>query len=266
MPEAVATKLCTVCGIDCSKRPRVKDQQGRYMCQECFDRAKQTKQVQKAPPPPVPDASSKAAEAALLNDNSFLLDLGSSKTAEVSGGTKVCPECGRGMSANAVVCIGCGFNSQTGKRLSLKVEKAKKSKSESGGGDAAELGSYAMLCVVGGVVGGAVGTGIWTAVAHFAQLEVSYVALAVGGLSGAGCAMGAKGYAGVTSGMLASIIAVAAVVAGKYFTGLMILQKLGYANAPVDVWLPHMFSFFDILWFILAIVAAFKVGSADLGD
>lgn len=266
MPEAVATKSCTVCGIDCSGRPRVKDQQGRYMCQECFDKVKQTKQVQKAPPAPAVAAVTAADPAINLNDNSFLLDIGGSKSTSVTGASKVCPECGRGMSASAVVCIGCGFNSQTGKRLALKVEKAKKTKVESGGGDAAELGSYAMLCIIGGLVGGAVGTGIWTAVAHFAQLEVSYVALAVGGLSGAGCAMGAKGYAGFMSGVLASAIALAAIIAGKYFSGLMILQKLGYADAPVDVWLPHMFSFFDVLWFALAVAAAFKVGSADIGD
>jgi uncharacterized membrane protein (GlpM family) len=147
MPEAVATKLCTVCGIDCSKRARVKDQQGRYMCQECFDRAKQTKQVQNAPPP-APISSTKAADLALLNDNSFLLDMGG-KSVEKPG-VKSCPECGRGMSANAVVCIGCGYNSQSGKRLSLKIEKPKKIKEpgSGGGGTGIDLSSGPMILLV----------------------------------------------------------------------------------------------------------------------
>lgn len=267
MPEpAVAAKLCTVCGIDCSRLPRVKDQQGRYMCQECFDKVKHTKHVQKSPPPAATAAiPSKVADvpSASLNDNSFLLDLNTTSKAPDAHGAKVCPECGRGMTASAVICIGCGFNTQSGKRLTLKVEKAKKRK-EGAGADAAEVGSYAMMCVVGGLIGGAIGCGIWTAIAHFAQLEIGYVAWAVGGLAGAGCAMGAKGYAGATSGMLAAAIAVAAIVAGKYFATLMLLQKLGFGNVPTEVWFFKMFDFFDILWAVLAVGTAYKVGSADL--
>jgi len=235
------------------------------MCQECFDKVKHTKQVQKAPPPaPAPTLAEKAAAAKVdLNDNSFLLDMGgASKTAETPG-TKVCPECGRGMTSSAVICIGCGFNTQSGKRLTLKVEKAKKRK-EGAAADAAEVGSYAIFAVIGGLIGGALGCGIWTAIAYYAQLEVGYVAWAIGGLAGAGCAMGARGYAGATSGLFACIIALAAIAAGKYFAGLMILQKMGLADAPVDVWYPHMFDFFDILWVVLALPTAYKVGSADL--
>jgi hypothetical protein len=155
MPEAIATKLCTVCGIDCSKRPRVKDQQGRYMCQDCFDKVKQTKQVQKAPPPAPAAPSAATADLPVnLNDNSFLLDMGG-KSAEKPG-LKTCPECGRGMSANAVMCIGCGYNSQTGKRVSLKIEKAKKVKEpRSGGGGGGTMidlssGPVVMLLVLAG--------------------------------------------------------------------------------------------------------------------
>jgi uncharacterized membrane protein (GlpM family) len=133
----------------------VKDQQGRYMCQDCFDKAKQTKQVQKAPPPaPKPTSAAVADLPVNLNDNSFLLDMGG-KPAEKSG-LKTCPECGRGMSANAVVCIGCGYNSQTGKRVSLKIEKAKKVKegrsSSGGGGTVIDLssGPVVMLLVIAG--------------------------------------------------------------------------------------------------------------------
>lgn len=165
MPEATAAKVCTVCGVDCSNRPRVKDQQGRYMCQDCFDRVKATKQVQKAPATPASKPAEPAAPAGAavnLNDNSFLLDLGQKPAA--SGKARACPECGRAITEGTVICIGCGFNLQTGKRLSVKVERAKqvKVKSTGGGGgfDLAAAGGgtvfMLVLALYGAALGGAV--------------------------------------------------------------------------------------------------------------
>jgi hypothetical protein len=122
----IAAKLCTVCGIDCAGKPRIKDQQGRYICKECFDKAKQTRQTQKNPPAPAPVAEAKAAVPA-EGDNSFLLDIGSKESTGIAG-TKPCPECGRAVPAQAVLCIGCGYNLSTGKRLQVKVIKAKQPK------------------------------------------------------------------------------------------------------------------------------------------
>jgi type IV secretory pathway VirB3-like protein len=121
-----ATKLCTVCGIDCAGKPRIKDQQGRYICKECFDKAKQTRQTQKSPPPAAGAPTATVAVPA-DGDNSFLLAMGS-KESTGTAGTKPCPECGRAMPTNAIICVGCGFNTSTGKRLSVKVLKAKKEK------------------------------------------------------------------------------------------------------------------------------------------
>jgi|ERR1051325_3207666 hypothetical protein len=129
---AVSAKLCTVCGIDCAGRPRIKDQQGRYICKECFDKAKQTRQTQKNPPPPAGSApaETEAVGAAAEGDNSFLLNLGSTKESAGIAGTKPCPECGRAVPASAVICVGCGYNLSTGKRLQVKVIKAKQPKGE----------------------------------------------------------------------------------------------------------------------------------------
>jgi len=134
-----AAKLCTVCGIDCAGKPRIKDQQGRYICKECFDKAKQTRQTQKSPPPA---AGAPAATVAVPadGDNSFLLAMGS-KESTGTAGTKPCPECGRAMPTNAVICVGCGFNTSTGKRLSVKVLKAKKEKAQ---GDGSKSGSMSI--------------------------------------------------------------------------------------------------------------------------
>src|SRR3954468_23714950 len=124
--EPTTAKMCTVCGIDCAGKPRMKDQQGRYICKECFDKAKQTRNTQKNPPPPPGTASEAPGTVAIPTegDNSFLLGLGSKESTGIQG-TKACPECGRAMTNNAVICIGCGFNISTGKRLPVRVVKSK---------------------------------------------------------------------------------------------------------------------------------------------
>ena len=39
--DAVAAKICSVCGIDCSAMKRAKDANGRYICSECLERARE---------------------------------------------------------------------------------------------------------------------------------------------------------------------------------------------------------------------------------
>jgi hypothetical protein len=43
MGVVAMAKTCVVCGVDCSGKPRVKDPQGRYCCQPCFDTAEARK-------------------------------------------------------------------------------------------------------------------------------------------------------------------------------------------------------------------------------
>lgn len=126
-------KVCSVCGLDVSGKPRVKDAAGRYMCQDCLAKAKAARGAQTAPPPK-PKPTTTAAPSG-EDDNAFLLDIGG-KGSVASQGVKPCPECGRALTEGSVVCVGCGYNSATGKRLQVKVQKAEKVKAEkrAGGG------------------------------------------------------------------------------------------------------------------------------------
>jgi hypothetical protein len=73
--------------------------------------------------------------------------------------------------------------------------------------------------VVGAVIGGAVGAAIWAAVGYYTGYEVGYVAWGVGVLAGLGANVGSnvlgKG-PGTATGILAAIVALAAVGAGKF--------------------------------------------------
>lgn len=118
-------KSCSVCGIDVSGKPRVKDAAGRYMCSDCVQKAKAARGAQTAPKPKPPVTTTAAPTGD--EDNSFLLNLGG-KASMAAKGVVLCTECGRALEHGAVVCVGCGFNTVTGKRLQIKVHKPEKDK------------------------------------------------------------------------------------------------------------------------------------------
>jgi predicted amidophosphoribosyltransferase len=118
-------KVCSVCGIDVASRPRVKDAAGRYLCQECFRKVQAARGAQKAPSAS-PGQASGGTPAPDEGDNSLVLQLGSGSLAEK--GTRPCPECGRALPLDAVLCTNCGLNLETGKRIPIKVIKTKPNK------------------------------------------------------------------------------------------------------------------------------------------
>lgn len=122
MAEASAVKQCSVCGIDLTGKPRSKDAEGRYVCAECFQKARETKHTLENPPKPKQKAA--AVPKPSDDDNSFILDIGG-KALGTKGG-KPCANCGRVLSEDTVICISCGYNTQSGKQLQIKVQKVKK--------------------------------------------------------------------------------------------------------------------------------------------
>lgn len=120
-PSSSAAKSCSSCGMDLAAKPNFKIGTGKYLCTGCMEKAKATQFAMKAKQAPTP-ATTAAAPA---EDNSFLFGLGS-KTGIAEVGTKPCPECGRALTSDAVVCTGCGFNVASGKRTRVKILKAEK--------------------------------------------------------------------------------------------------------------------------------------------
>lgn len=71
--EASVAKICVVCKQDCSKKPRIKDPQGRYTCQACADKRAAKQQV--AAVPAGAAASGAKASEAPLDEPELSIDL-----------------------------------------------------------------------------------------------------------------------------------------------------------------------------------------------
>lgn len=112
MSQAAPAKVCIRCGEDCSNRPRVKDKQGRYTCEACLAKAKAAVAAAAAPAPQASPVAEVDAPIPLLED------------AAVDAGPRAapCPGCGRPLWSDAKVCVGCGFNRETGRRLSVSTD------------------------------------------------------------------------------------------------------------------------------------------------
>lgn len=163
---APSPKICTVCGQDCSNKPRTKDAQGRYVCKECMQRAQSAQLAkQDAAKPKAAGAAGATAGASAAGDqgdNAFLLDI--IEAPKVREGQKPCPACGKGINEGAVLCTSCGFNLKTGERALVNVLKPveirdKSERNRSGGGGIPEwLIGVAALVILGGLYGVGVAT------------------------------------------------------------------------------------------------------------
>lgn len=73
-----------------------------------------------------------------------------------------------------------------------------------------------LIATVGGIIAGAIGAALWAGVAFALHRELGILAWGLGALVGAGVAAGAKGEVGFHTGLLAAIISIASICAGKY--------------------------------------------------
>ncbi len=109
MAEAT-DKTCAKCGIDVAGKPRVKNPQGRYLCQACYDSIKDAKTGRPRASPATADPS---AEEGIFG----IVDLDALQPAETGPKPrelKVCPACGKARDKDSVVCVNCGFDDRAG--------------------------------------------------------------------------------------------------------------------------------------------------------
>jgi hypothetical protein len=113
-PSSTSGKVCIVCGVDVSRKPRVKDQQGRYMCEGLCERTARERARAAAAKP----ASSVPAAPPVDDGYDMMADLLSESPAV---NVSVCPGCGNAMPGGALVCMNCGYNARVGKAAKTTI-------------------------------------------------------------------------------------------------------------------------------------------------
>lgn len=119
-------KLCVICGEDCAGMPRTKDAQGQYYHKECFERELEARKRRRAAvnPEPPPVAGFDPEPMSMLDE---IVD----EAVGVADAQRTCTSCGNPLADSDVICMNCGFNTQTGLAMKLEVKKAKKDRSAS---------------------------------------------------------------------------------------------------------------------------------------
>ena len=254
-------KVCVLCGQDCSSRPRTKNPEGQYACNACLEakrkanaaaRVRTEPRLRTEPEPEglhelrahLAEPEPVSIEAKPLDDYDDIPDAMDALLEDLPDQTEVesgsCPSCGMAMAQEAVMCTHCGHNMKTG--ASVSAAKAPKVKASSGFG--AALGSVTsmaggavamlVLAIFGAGVGGALGAGIWAAIAHYAGFEFSLIAILVGGLCGVGAAVATQGRGGAVAGVIAAVMALAAIAGGKYAAVSMAYDEIIGAAPTVN--------------------------------
>lgn len=117
MPDS--SKHCVICGMDCAGQPRLKDARGRYYHKECVVRDLE-KKAQKSQQAAVTPES--LQETGIELDAIDIMDEIASEALQASGSQHTCASCGLPMSAHNVICMNCGFDSQSGFALEENVD------------------------------------------------------------------------------------------------------------------------------------------------
>lgn len=86
-----------------------------------------------------------------------------------------------------------------------------------------------VMALVGGIIGGVIGAAVWAGISYSTNHEIGWIAWGVGFVVGAGVRLGAQDWDGAVPGMLAVVLAVLAVLGGKYASASLLVSKFDVA-------------------------------------
>jgi ribosomal protein L37AE/L43A len=216
---------------------------------------------------PLPDLSD-------LFDDSFPVSAQPSRLESTSGGSS-CPKCGERLGANAVVCVKCGYNKKTGKKMTTSHESSSSTAKKK------SSASTLMKGTLFSFIGAMIGAGIWMAIIVGTGLESGYIAWGLGGIAGIGMALGHEDDDGTAAGIIAAVMSIVGILAGKlgayeYYKsnpaslgieGLETLDpnELAQFGEFLDqsVSMMDLMSPVDAIFIILAACTAYKLGSGQ---
>lgn len=122
-----SAKICGLCGQDCANKPRIKDNAGNYFCKACME-AKQSAKPAAAPAKPAASAPRAMAAPSASGGGYDMFSDHVTGGKKIAGPTKLCTSCNTPMKEDAVVCVNCGYNQQSGKGLKTKIAVDKEPK------------------------------------------------------------------------------------------------------------------------------------------
>lgn len=202
-------KICVHCGKSCAGQARVKDSSGNYAHTACAEQRSG-------------DASKSRGRTAASGEAGTMAAILSDLDAkDMIGGEHSCQGCGYPMEDDAMVCLHCGFNRESGRQYGTKVGRDP-NKVTAGGkalGAGAKVGGAAaapLFPIIGGCVAGLLGAAIWGGIAYQFNVEFGWIAVIVGLLCGIGTGFGARGEGGTVVGVIAAVIALGSIALGKY--------------------------------------------------
>lgn len=136
--------------------------------------------------------------------------------------TTSCMLCHKPMPADAVLCVSCGYDARSGRRLGkAKTSTSIRSKLSKLSGI---MGTFPMGCLLC-AVGVAIGIGIWVAFAVMTGREIGWIAWGVGVLAGAGMLFG---YQDSTdrAGVVAACMTIVGVLVAKAFVFIFVVYSM----------------------------------------
>ncbi len=187
-----------------------------------------------------------------------------------------CPSCGEPLSAEAVLCVGCGYDLRIGKKRAVSSVPASPGDTAEEEPEpestlskaAASAKSYLLGCVLS-LVGALIGAGIWYGVAMLTEHEWGIIVWGVGILAGLGMVVGG-GRENDMSGITAAFIAIVGIIAAKWliFANVLLpIVRLAQELAPEEIpstaklFFKTCFDPIDGVFMLIAFFTAYGVGS-----
>lgn len=116
-------KICSMCGTDCTNKPRVKDAKGNYYCKVCAEKVGGKKSAE-SPPAAAPRAPKAAPKAPSVpagpSEQNIMAKLVDESLSQAAG---ACPACRKKLKPGAVICTNCGFSTVSGQIVQTAIQK-----------------------------------------------------------------------------------------------------------------------------------------------
>lgn len=184
-----------------------------------------------------------------------------------------CTNCASPLSADAVVCVSCGFDTRTGKARKLAMTPEEEAANKISAKDIVKAipipeGSMRLMYgLIGSAVGTSLGVGLWYGILVAAQREMAYIAWILGVLAGIGMYVGYRDrtpFAGILAGAMSLVgIFAAKIFYAAHELGSSVFSNLGLVIPEVG---KSMANPFDILFALLAIGSAYGIASGLSGE